>query len=147
MQEIRATRAIRNRNSKQQKTDRDEVNVEAKTHGYRSRIPIPIDEKTPKAALKHLVDKSRRKKIYEKLPNYHHGYSLEDVIAEKRTKAMAMKFYDDSMFLVSKLDTKTALNEDSLTEPSIGREGDPEVFYTVHHPSWTNRSGSQESKL
>ena len=57
-----------------------------------------------------------------------------------------MRFYNDSNLRVSKLDTKCALNEDSLTEPSIGKEGDMEIFHTVCHPSQTNRSGSQESK-
>jgi len=58
-----------------------------------------------------------------------------------------MKFFDDSMFRVSKLDTKVELNEDSLTEHSLGRELNPDVFQTVIcEPSQTNRSGSQESK-
>lgn len=64
--------------------------------------------------------------------------SLEDVIAEKRNQAI--KFFDDSMFRISKMDTKAALhsgeghdalNEDSLTDASIGRE----MFHTVCHPS------------
>ena len=87
----------------------------------------------PKMQLHELEEKARPRKIYEKLMKNSLGTSLEDVMAEKRSQAI--KFIDDSMFKVKKLDTKAALNEDSLTEPSVGREMDREIFHTVCHPS------------
>ena len=63
----------------------------------------------------------------------HQITSVEDVMAEKRIQAS--KFFDDSMLRVSKLETKTALNEDSLTEPSLQQQLHVDVFQTVYEPS------------
>lgn len=135
IQEIKASKAKRRLNERQRKIDRDEINAEAELHGYKEKIAVPLDERTPKLALKELIKVQKPKKIHDKLPQYSDGMvSLEEVLAKQKRNQTALLF-DENTLKVSKLDTKAALNEDSLTEPSIVREVDNEIFQTVCFPS------------
>lgn len=110
---IRASKAKGRLIESQKKANRDQYNDMAKKHRF-TELSKPIEEKAPKVALKDLWEEKRPKKIHERLPGPERGTNIEDVLVEKRQQAL--QYLDASEVKFKK---KSALNEESLTEPSV----------------------------
>ena len=64
VKEFLAEKAMKRLTTGQKKTERKEMSAEAQKHGF-DPVKTPLEEKTPKVALKELIEKHRRRKIYE----------------------------------------------------------------------------------
>ena len=144
VESLRAKKAKKLQNEKQQRADRKEYNKRAEKHHF-DKQKKPIDEMTPKQALKELKRIKGPKKVHEKMTRVNletqassieavvaanRGTSLQTVLDQQRNKAM--QFIDTPGgtpdLTVTTIDRQANLNDESLTEGSIETVLPEEVF-------------------